>query len=152
MLSPVDVQRYARHILIPRIGRSGQERWLAARVEVSGTGRALDIAVELLAAAGVQGTPVEATTPIARVAGLQLGETAFADSRAACAACLSAFFEGQPAVPPDEVTAAAFAAGAGAAAEVLLQLLDPARPPVALAFVPEARRVNARREGCSCHE
>jgi hypothetical protein len=159
MLSSADVQRYARQILIPQVGRLGQERWLAARVEAAGAGRALDAAVELLTAAGVPIDHREVIGPIAgdeaigrmpRLAGLLVGETAFADSRAACEACLSAFFAQLPLALPDEAMAAAFAAGAGAAAEVLLLLLDPARSPIAMTFVPEPRRVSARREGCSC--
>jgi len=149
MLSPADVQRYARQILVPQVGRLGQERWLAARVEAAGEGRALDTAIELLTAAGVGIDRREAVAP-ARLGEVLLGETAFADSRAGCEACLAAFFSEQPLGPQAEAPAAAFAAGAGAAAEVLLQLLDPARPPIAMAFVPEPRRANVPREGCAC--
>lgn len=150
MLAPADVQRYARQILVPQVGRPGQERWLAARVEAAGEGSALDAAVELLIAAGVAVDRGDRVAGNARLGELLLGETAFADRRAACSSCLTAFFNAQPLGPLSEAPAVAFAAGAGAAAEVLLQLLDPARPPLAMAFVPEPRRASIPREGCPC--
>jgi hypothetical protein len=151
MLSAAEVQRYARQILLAQVGRLGQERWLASRVAAAGGGHALDTAVELLTAAGVHVDRGEMpSSKTARLAGLWLGETAFADSRAACEACLTALFEAQPPAPPEELAASAFATGAAAAGEVLLQLLDPTRYPLCMALVPEPRRVAAAREGCAC--
>ena len=151
MLSATEVQRYARQILLQGVGRLGQERWLASRVVAAGEGRALDAAIELLTAAGVHVDRRELPGPkTSRLAGLWLGETAFADSRAACQVCLTAFFDERPPAPPEEVAASAFAAGAAAAGEVLLQLLDSTRPPICMAIVPEPRRAVAAREGCAC--
>jgi hypothetical protein len=150
MLAPADVQRYARQILVTQIGRPGQERWLASRVEAAGSGRALEIAAEFLEAAGVavDRRDLDASP---RLGDILLAETAFADRRAACDACLEAFFDAQPPASPGEDMAVAFAAGAGAAAEVLLGLLpDAKRSPIAMAFVPEPRHVAPAREGCSC--
>ncbi len=53
MLSPTQMQRYARHVLLPEVGRDGQGRLLAAQVEVRGTGRAAEEAARYLCAAGI---------------------------------------------------------------------------------------------------
>ncbi|HTM20846.1 MAG TPA: ThiF family adenylyltransferase [Kofleriaceae bacterium] len=54
-LAPEQVHRYARHLLVPEVGRAGQERLLAATVSVAltpGDGAAV-AALAYLAAAGV---------------------------------------------------------------------------------------------------
>jgi hypothetical protein len=151
MLAPSQVQRFVRQILVPEVGRGGQQRWLEARLEARGAGPALEAALELVAAAGVT---VERSVLVsgapARIGTLRLGETAFADERSACQECLMAFFAAQPASGIQERAAVAFAAGAAAAAEALVRLLDPERQPIAMVFTPEPRRARVGRPGCTC--
>lgn len=52
-LSDEESRRYARNILLPEVGQSGQERWRAARVLVVGAGGIGSAALFYLAAAGV---------------------------------------------------------------------------------------------------
>ena len=52
-LSPDQLTRYARHLLLPSIGETGQRRLLAARVAVVGAGGLGSPALLYLAAAGV---------------------------------------------------------------------------------------------------
>ncbi len=55
-LSERDIERYARQIVIPEVGGSGQERLLASIVELQGHTEALDILERYLRATGVQVT------------------------------------------------------------------------------------------------
>src|ERR1700733_4545535 len=136
-LSPTQVQRYARQILVPEVGRAGQERWVASKRAAPGEGAALEAAVELVAAAGVGVERTDSTTAAGTEAGptglsatglsttgsspgptglaqlgeLVLGETAFADRRAGCERCIGAFFEEQPRLAAAERSAMAFATG-----------------------------------------
>ena len=180
MLAPAQVQRYARQILVPEVGRAGQERWLDSRLVAIGEGEALEAAVELVSAAGVAverdnraagteagptgaasaGTEAGPTglasgtgsgpTGLARLGELIIGETAFVDRRAGCERCIAAFFASQPRLEAAERPAIAFATGAAAAAEALLQLLDSRRPPIGMAFAPEPRRVALAHGGPTC--
>jgi len=168
MLAPAQVQRYARQILVPEVGRAGQERWLDSRLVAIGEGEALEAAVELVSAAGVAverdnraaGTEAGPTglasgtgsgpTGLARLGELIIGETAFVDQRAGCERCIAAFFASQPRLEAAERPAIAFATGAAAAAEALLQLLDSRRPPIGMAFAPEPRRVALAHGGPTC--
>ena len=52
-LSPQELQRYSRHLLIPEVGREGQEALKAASVLLVGTGALGSPAAMYLAAAGV---------------------------------------------------------------------------------------------------
>ncbi len=52
-LSPAELQRYSRHLLIPQVGREGQEKLKAAAVLLIGSGALGSPAAMYLAAAGV---------------------------------------------------------------------------------------------------
>lgn len=52
-LTPQQVTRYARHLILDGVGRDGQERLLRATVAVDGSGPAHEEAAVYLAAAGV---------------------------------------------------------------------------------------------------
>ena len=52
-LTEAQIRRYARHVLLPEVGGTGQERLLAAAVGVDEAGGAGAAAVLYLAAAGV---------------------------------------------------------------------------------------------------
>jgi len=148
-MTAAEVQRYARQILIRDVGRAGQETWLASRVRARGSGPALAAAVELLRAAGVQVEQEDGGAP-AEIEGRVLGASAFADRRAACPACLERFLASQPQDPGDEQAAVAFGLGSLVASDVLLGLLDPARPPQAMALAPRPRAADPVRAGCTC--
>jgi hypothetical protein len=52
-LSEAQIQRYARHILLPEVGGVGQERLLAAEVRARGERTWVELAGDYLSAAGV---------------------------------------------------------------------------------------------------
>jgi hypothetical protein len=58
-LTAAQQERYARHLLLDGFGGEGQERLLAAAVEVRGTGTAALWAARYLAASGVGALSVE---------------------------------------------------------------------------------------------
>ena len=53
-LSEAQIQRYARHILLPEVGGVGQERLLETGVRVRGEALFVELAGDYLSAAGVQ--------------------------------------------------------------------------------------------------
>ncbi len=53
MLTEAQIQRYARHVLLPKVGGRGQERLLEATVRVDAEGPEAQVALSYLAAAGV---------------------------------------------------------------------------------------------------
>jgi molybdopterin/thiamine biosynthesis adenylyltransferase len=69
-LTGEQIERFSRQILLPEVGKSGQERWLAAavRVEVGRDPAAEHVALAYLAAAGIGRLVLfdAAQTPIAR--------------------------------------------------------------------------------------
>lgn len=69
-LSPPEITRYMRHILLPEIGGSGQQRLKAARVLVIGAGGLGSPVIEYLAGAGV-GTIGIADDDVVSVSNLQ---------------------------------------------------------------------------------
>jgi hypothetical protein len=52
-LTEAQIQRYARHILLPEVGGVGQERLLAAEVRAAGEAPLVELATDYLRAAGV---------------------------------------------------------------------------------------------------
>ena len=52
-LSPSQIERYGRHILLDEVGPSGQERLLGASIRLRGVGPAAEEAARYLCAAGV---------------------------------------------------------------------------------------------------
>lgn len=53
-LTESQIQRYARHILLPEVGGVGQEKLLAAEVHVRGERELVELAGDYLSAAGVR--------------------------------------------------------------------------------------------------
>ena len=154
MLSEPQLQRYSRQLLLPEIGGAGQERLLAARVEVEGEGVAAETLRAYLAAAGVE----------TGVGGQRVGSTqgarwvlddvgiAWAAEGGPCGDCLSATLAEVPR-PPDWARAAVVqASGALAASQVLLWLAGspPKSSGAYLAWPEAARRPVVPRSGCSC--
>ena len=62
-LTDAQVERYSRQIILPEVGARGQERLLAARVTVAGTGTAAIATVTLLGRSGVGVLVVPAGMP-----------------------------------------------------------------------------------------
>jgi molybdopterin/thiamine biosynthesis adenylyltransferase len=141
MLSDAQIERWSRQVLLPEVGGRGQERLLAARVRIDGSGTAAELASLLVERAGpglvsgdadvvvdLTGDPAHAAA-VARAAERRpLVVGGAAGSRVAvatlvdhpCGAC----------IPPDALAAdgdadvpAAFVLGALAATEALRALL-----------------------------
>ncbi len=70
MLSDAEIERYARHIVLPEIGGAGQQKLKAARVLVIGAGGLGAPVIQYLAAAGV-GTLLVADDDVVAVSNLQ---------------------------------------------------------------------------------
>jgi molybdopterin/thiamine biosynthesis adenylyltransferase len=60
------VRRYARHVLLPDVGGTGQRRLLAARVAVDDLDAEAEVALVYLAAAGVGTVVVRDGRPVER--------------------------------------------------------------------------------------
>lgn len=54
MLTEAQIQRYARHILLPEVGGAGQEKLCSAEVHISGESLFVELAGDYLSAAGVK--------------------------------------------------------------------------------------------------
>jgi hypothetical protein len=64
MLGDAEIERWARHVVLPEVGGRGQERLLASRVAVLGGGPAGRHAADLLRRAGVTVTDQNAGTVV----------------------------------------------------------------------------------------
>jgi hypothetical protein len=156
MLTPPQVQRFVRQLLLPEIGKAGQERLASARFEVSGTGLAATTARDYLARAGV-GLFGEGAALLKKPAHA-LSDRGFAWSMddAPCEACLLAWVEALPEPPLSERHALAMAAGALAASQLMLAPLGRLAAPrtgrgVGYALWPTVRRHEVEaRPGCGC--
>jgi hypothetical protein len=158
VLSEPQLQRYSRQLLLPEIGGVGQERLLAARVEVQGEGPAAETLRSYLAATGVVlgpgGLVVASTRDPAGAQWIldEVGVAWAAGGGRPCGECLAAALAAVPR-PPDHVRAAvAQAAGALAASEIVLGLVGraPRSAGVYLAWPSAERRTPAARVGCGC--
>ena len=150
MLSNAQIERFSRQVLLPEVGGRGQERLLAARVRVVGTGTAAELASLLVGRAGpslvaddadvvvdLGGDPAHTAATAQRAEGRPLIVGDAGESRVVvatlvgrpCGACLP---PNVLAVDGDADAPAALALGALAAAETLRALL----------FSPNAGRVH----------
>jgi len=64
MLGDAEIERWARHVVLPEVGGRGQERLMASRVTVLGGGPASRHAADLLRRAGVTVTDRDAGTVV----------------------------------------------------------------------------------------
>ncbi|MHB8419288.1 MAG: hypothetical protein ACYDCL_14520 [Myxococcales bacterium] len=154
-MTEAQIQRYARQLLLPEIGGSGQERLLASRVTVRAKGPAAEALSLYLAAAGVSlGEGGLAVGDRASPERWLLSEAAAAWSpeNGPCQACLLAALSALAAPPGWALPAAASAAGALVASQILLQLAGRGLASPALwSFWPQASRSTpGRRPGCHC--
>jgi hypothetical protein len=158
VLTEPQLQRYARQLLLPEIGGAGQERLLAARVDVHGEGPAADLLRTYLAAAGVSVGPGGirvASRNDAAGASWVLDDVGVAwGSREArpCGGCLAAALAELPRPPEDLRAAVGQAAGALAASQLLLWLVGqaPNSAGVYVAWPKAERRTPIARNGCGC--
>ncbi len=165
-LTPREVQRYVRQLLLPEIGLPGQERLASARVLLAGEGLAVEVARDYLARAGVGLSADEARSSSLCVnasgpqgsARFALSDRGFArsDGAAPCLGCLQGWLDDLPSPPIEERAALAMAAGALGASELLIVALgrrtQAAFPhAVGYAFWPAAvRREVKPRPACAC--
>jgi hypothetical protein len=137
VLSDSEITRYARHIALREVGGTGQERLLAARVEVEGAGPLADAAAVYLRAAGVGDVVLNA----GRAGEVRLhaapGEVRAGLGWVTFRPCASCFRAPRNSAPTESLPALAMASGAAAAAEMLKLLAVGSAPPAA----PLARRV-----------
>jgi hypothetical protein len=142
MLSDAQITRYARHIALREVGATGQERLLAARVEVEGERALVDAAAVYLRYAGVDDVvtlgemAAEAMSYPRGMIHLRVGDGSplypvkHATSAAVLAGygwltavpCASCFKPPRLEPPADLAPALALSSGAAAAAELLKQV------------------------------
>jgi hypothetical protein len=123
VLSAPSIQRFARQLLLPEIGMSGQELLATAQVAVGGDSLAAITARDYLARAGVGAAAPEVQDEESQAdVRFALSEVGFAWSarEGLCEDCLRAFVDGLPKPPPSERAAVAMAAGALAASQLML--------------------------------
>jgi len=128
-LSEDQIQRYARHILLPEVGGAGQERLLTSEVRLSGEPALVELAGEYLSAAGVHvdahsgaGLRLQSAGDAAQVCVRCAGEAVLVLS-GDCADCL-----GAPSGPlPLESGAIAASLAASECLRRILSLGEPAR-------------------------
>ena len=156
MLTPSQVQRFVRQLLLSEIGKAGQERLASARFEVSEAGLAASTARDYLDRAGVgllgdeaalQGEPSHA-----------LNDRGFVWSTGdgPCKDCLRAWVDALPEPPLAEREPLAMAAGALAASQLMLAPLGRLAAPstgrgVGFCLWPTVGRHEIEaRPGCEC--
>jgi molybdopterin/thiamine biosynthesis adenylyltransferase len=143
MLSDAQIERFSRQVLLPEAGGRGQERLLAARVRIIGTGTAAELASLLVSRAGpslvaddgdvvvdLTGDAAHTAEAARRTEGRPLIVGDAGESRVVvatlvghpCGVCLPA---NVVAVDGDAEAPAAYALGSLAAAEALRALLVP---------------------------
>ncbi len=155
MLTEGQIQRYARQLLLPEIGGAGQERLLAARVAVRAAGASGEALAIYLAAAGVSlgegGLAVGSLEAPERWL-LSDSGAAWAPADGPCPSCVAGALAELPAPPDWARPAAAQAAGAIAASEILLQLAGrgAATPSLWSVWPRASRGVVRRRAECRC--
>lgn len=147
-LSETQIERYARHILLPEVGGVGQERLLAAGVRVRGESLLVELAGDYLSAAGVQvdahsGRGLHLQCEAGAVS-VGLREGAVELRSAACVACA-----GEPSGPlPLEEGSIAAALGAS---ELLLRILGLGEPARAYRMDRGSLRVVPFVQRCEAH-
>jgi hypothetical protein len=126
-LSEEQIQRYARHILLPEVGGVGQEKLLATEVHLAGESALVELAGEYLSAAGVR---VDAHSGRGLALSIREGAQVVVRAEAGrvlvlsgCRACV-----GEPAGPiPFESGAIAASLAASECLRMILRIGEPAR-------------------------
>jgi hypothetical protein len=158
MLSPVLIQRYVRQILLPEIGKAGQEHLAAASFDLPRTGLAAATARDYLERAGVgAGRAPDREVGVRSGLTFALSDRGFAWSNGSpCERCLGAWTSSLPESPVPERDALAMAMGALAASQLMLAPLGrlagaPSGRGVGFAMWPTLRREEIQpRSDCGC--
>jgi hypothetical protein len=122
MLSPGRIQRYVRQILLPEIGKAGQERLAAASFDLPGDRLAVATARDYLDRAGLgEGRAPDRTVAVPSGLAFALSDRGFAWSTGSpCERCLRAWTASLPEPPFPEREALAMAMGSLAASQLML--------------------------------
>ena len=158
MLSPAHIQRYVRQILLPEIGKAGQEHLAAASFDLPGDSLATATARDYLERAGVgEGRASDRAVGVPSGLTFALSDRGFAWSNGSpCERCLRAWTSSLPEPPVPERDAIAMAMGSLAASQLLLAPLGrlagaPMGRGVGFAMWPTLRReVIQPRSDCGC--